>query len=383
MQASVAADNPLVISGYSRIFRVAALLVGVSVGVLAVASAGDGHRGGSAASPARSFGFGQFAGYTQGGPVVWQVSATLTVPRVSSLANTASASTWVAAGAVGPYGEGEPFIQVGVNYVAGEPTPKAHLPSYYQVFWSDTAQGYLPSPLFSPRVGDRISLGLTLSKDHWIISIVDGAVHRRIVTAQEGRATFQLAEWYQEHPDPDIFPYPKVSGLRISDLRVDGRAPAQRDLDFAWMLSGKEAFEPSPLDHDGFTLLSGKATVPAATVRMLRRFAPANGAISKLELRLAEATTRTPRARLATWASQLSKLLFAGERTARRQRWPRNAQASVDAMLAATQSELSLTRDAAHVPASKFTEWRARWNASIAEALTASARLLHSLRLPD
>ena len=285
--------------------------------------------------------------------MVWQVSATLTVPRVSSRANTATASTWVGAEALGPYGgQGEPFIQVGVSEIAGS-TPPAHLPPVYSVFWSDTARGDHPLLLFSPRVGDRISVGLKHSKDHWIVSIVDGAVHRRIVTAQEGGAKFQQALWSQEHPAAGqyILPYPKVTGLRISDLLVDGIAPAQRDLNPLWMLVGEKVIEPSPLDRDGFTLLPGKATVPAATVRMLRRLEPANNAISKLELRLAETTARTPRARLARLASQLSKGLVAGERTLRRQRWPRNAHASVDALLAAIQRELPSTRDAPHAEA--------------------------------
>jgi hypothetical protein len=253
------------------------------------------------------------------------------------------------------------------------------------VFRSDTAQGDHPSLLFSPRVGDRISVGLTHSKDHWIVSIVDGAAHRRIVTAQEGRAKFQQAEWSQEHPalGPYIVPYPKVTGLRISDLRVDGVAPAQRDLNPLWMLVGKEVFEPSPLDRDGFTLLTGKATVSAATVGTLRRLEPANDATSKPQVQLAEATARTPRARLAGWASQLSKGLITAERIVRHQQWPRNAQTSVDALLAALQSQLSLTREAAQVPASKLTGWQARWSASIAVRIIATARLLHSLRLPE
>ncbi len=357
----------------------------VAVGLLAVAAAGCGRTGASVTRVARSVDFGRFAGYTQIGPVVRSVSATITVPVVSSRANTALASTWVAAEAVGPDGQGEPFIQVGVNAIAGEPAPSAHLPTIYKAFWTDTDQGDHPSLLFAVHAGDRVSASLKLSQGRWIVWISDGSVHRRIVTAEEGNATFQQAAWLQEDSDKGLrlLAYPTVTGVRLSNVSVNGHAPAQQYLDPCWMSVGNILFEPSRLDHNGFTLQHREATGVGADARRLLTFAYGDDRLSVLQFRLAEATRATLGPKVGGWAVQTSKALISFARTLRRGRWSRNAHASVDRLLSALAGQLSLTHIAAHLSASQLAGWEARWSASAATMLIADARLLHALRLPE
>lgn len=332
----------------------------------------------------RSFNFGPFAGYTQIGRLVRSVSATLTVPRVSLSDNGYPASTWVGVEAVGPDGQFEPFIQVGVSEMAGDWSGSGHLPAWYEAFWSDTQRGDHGYSLFAVHPGDRVLASITLSDRHWIVSIVDGFVQRHVVIADEAGAHFQQALWIQEHPaaGEQLLPYPEVTGLRISDLLVNGTAPARGDLSSAWMSARGTVFEPTALSHDAFTLLNGKAVVPAAIVRTLLELEPGADEVWGPQLELAEATPRTPRAKIARWASQLSKALVVLSDALREQQWPRNTQASVDTLLSALKHQRSLTRQAVHVRTSSFIKWQVRWSASATTRLIAEADMLHALRIP-
>jgi Peptidase A4 family len=363
---------------------VSALVLVAAVGMVAVAGAGCGRTGASATRPARAFDFGPFAGYTQIGPAVRSVSATLTVPRVSSRDNGDPASTWIGAEAVGPDGQFEPFIQVGVGEMAGDWTGSGLLPPSYEAFWTDAERGDHGYALFTVHPGDRVLASITLSHRHWILSIVDGAVHRRVITTEEAGAEFQQALWIQEHPaaGDEFLPYPKVTGLRISDLLVNGTAPSRRDLSPAWMSVRDVVFEPTALGRDAFTLLPGRASVPAAMVRILLKLEPGADDIWNPQLELADATTRTPRVTVARWASQLSNALIALSDAMRQQQWSRNAQASVNTLLNALKAQLSLTRQVAHLRTSQFTGWQARWSASATTSLIAEASMLHAVRLP-
>lgn len=367
-----------------------AFVLAIAIGTLGVAGAGCDRGGASRSISATSVQFGRFAGYAQIGPVVRSLSATITVPQASTARahQAAVASTWVGAEAL-PDNARPPFIQVGVEELPVGTDPKD---SGYEVFWADT-ENLLPSPLFFAHAGDRLSASLTLSHRHWTIGVADGAMHRRVVTAEEGTGSFQLALWFQEdlaynHPKWTV--YPRLTGLRLSDLAVDGHAPKMRDVSPVWMSAdsglspaGKTVIEPSALNHDAFTLQPGHATVSASAVRVLDKLSRGYYATYKPLLRLVDATGTTPRLKLAGWVSEMSKALTNFEKTLRRQHWPSSAEPRVNALLTAVRAQLRLTQGLIHGgPASPFTQRRAAWIASNPAVEIALARLQHALHLP-
>jgi hypothetical protein len=360
------------------------LLVVLAIVVLGSVQAGCGGRTVSATGTAGHLDFGQFAGYQQVGRVVSSVSATLTVPRASPGVHLAGAGTWVGAEAFGPNGLRIPFIQAGVNEIA----PGGHRSGVYYAFWTDTARGFRPVPLFLVGAGDRVSARLTLSRHHWTVSISDKAIHRRIFTAQEGRATFQAALWLQEDITANahthrLLPYPKLAPPRLSNLSVDGEAPAQPDLTPAWMSIGDTLFKPTALRHDEFSVVPGQATLSVTNAGLLRKLRSENEALLKPLLQLARATGTTPRSVKVAWASELASGAAQTEDTLRQQRWPRSAKASVKALLNTTQGFVRATRSVGNISAADYTEWRTRWSASVVAMTVAAAQLLRSVDLPE
>ena len=363
----------------------------ISIGILAVVGAGCGRVGTTARVSARSVDFGRFAGYAQLGPIVRSVSATITVPQAvtTGVEQPAAASTWVGAEAL-PVTSGAPFIQVGIAEIPDGPNPKIAL---YDVSWcAGTAHYCPPSQLFFVHAGDKLSVSLTLSHRHWTIVVTDGPKRRRIVTAEEGTNRFQLALRSQEdlaYNHPKWMVYPRVTGLRLSDLAVNGHAPQRQYLNPVWMSAdtvpspaGDTVIEPSALNNDAFTLLPGQATIPASVVRTLEKLSRSSGHIYRAQMQVADATVKTPGAKLADWASQISKALISYEDTLRRQRWPRDARANVSALLSTLRAQLELTQDSLRPSTSTLKGWQARLNASSASIEVANARLLHAVRLP-
>ncbi len=318
------------------------------------------------------------------------MSATISVPQAvtARVPQGAAAATWIGAETL-PDDAKAPFIQIGVQELPAGPSPKV---SFYQAFWSDAAHGNQPLRLFTVHAGDRLSASLRLSHRHWTVAIVDGPVHRRIVTADEGTSRFQLALWSQEdiaYNHPKWMVYPRVTGTRFSDLLVNGRAPEGRYLGAEWMSAddeltpaGKTVVEPSAISRDTFTLLPGRAAVPASAIRLQGRLTRSYYATVKPLVALTDASVTTPRPKLAGWVSGLSKGLIAYESTLLRRHWPRNAQASVNALVSALRAQLSLTRAVAHLRASQFQRQQARLSASTPAVEIALARLQNALHLP-
>ncbi|MDE3132377.1 MAG: hypothetical protein KGL16_14595 [Acidobacteriota bacterium] len=193
----------------------------------------------------------QDAGYQQTDTVVHEVSATLVVPRISPTSSYASAYTFVSAQVLGSSAR-LPFIQAGIN----EDESDRHIT--YTAYWSDNAHGAKSVPRFAVKPGDRVSVSLAHGHRHWTITFADGATRRRIVTSQEGDATFKDALWTQEDPDvgSHFYVYPKITEVRISNLSVNGVAPAQWELNPDWMSIGRSGvrFKPTALTRDAFTV---------------------------------------------------------------------------------------------------------------------------------
>jgi hypothetical protein len=337
----------------------------------------------AAAAGAAPVNLGPFAGYAQIGPVVSSVSATLTVPRINPSSAVAGGGTWIGAEQLGPDGLHEPFIQVGVNEIA----PGRRRPAVYYTFWTDTARGFRAFPLFRVRAGERVSVRLALSDQHWIVSIADGAVHRRIVTAQEGQALFDEALWIQEDISEGVpfhlAPYPKLAAPRISDLSVDGAPPQPSKLNAEWMSVGAKVFEPTVTRHDAFVVAARRSPLPASMVRALRALRSENEGLLKPQLQLAGATAATPRTKEIRWASEVAEGVSRIEAAARDKRWPRKLRSSIKTMIDASGDLVSLTRLVAHVSAADFAAWQLRWGASVTVCLVATADLLRAEHLPE
>jgi hypothetical protein len=327
------------------------------------------------------FDFGHVAGYAQIGPRVSSVSATIVVPRVSSSAITAIASTWVGAEAVGPEGQGEPFIQAGIAEIAGEPARRAHISPTYTAFWADSETGDHPWPLFSAHARDKVSVSLKHFGHQWSVSIIDGHKHRQIVTGDAGGANLEQAMWSQEDTGRSI-PYPTVTGVQLSNLSINGAAPTKRNLDPQWMSVGKILFEPTRLADRGFAVQRREGLAVGPELSALLSFEHGSNKLYDLGHKLAEASASTPRTKRAEWATQLTIELMTFAGSLRRANWPRNAHASVTTLLNAIQHELSLTRGLAHLPTWRLSEAEARWSASVTTSLIAAARVLRYLRLP-
>jgi hypothetical protein len=149
-------------------------------------------------------------------------------------------------------GSNLPLIEAGVHEREEPDAPPTD-----QAFWTDTAREFKSVPLFSVRPGDRVSVSLTHTGSHWTITVIDGRTRRRIVTAQDGSATFGDAEWLQENPDAGSgWVYPAMTEVHLSNLAVNGAAPTQSALDANLMSighSGRE-FKPTALARDAFTV---------------------------------------------------------------------------------------------------------------------------------
>lgn len=361
----------------------------VAVGVLATAVAiGSGGPNGERDVGAASLDLGRFAGYAQVGPTVRSVSATLIVPSATTANRNgeAAASTWIGAQTL-PNDSRSPFIQVGVEEIPVTPRLAS-----YSVFWSDTAHHDFPIVLFQASAGDRVSVRLIHSRDRWTVVVSDGPVRRRIVTVEDGVGEFRLALWFQEdlgaeHPKQAV--YPRLVGLRVSNLTVNGIAPRPVNLSPVWMsadpeyaAAAKELIEPSAVRNDAFTLLAGRRIVPASVLSSLDALGRRNQSVYKTQQRLAMAAAKLPRAKLAIWVSDMSTALRGFAETLRKRAWGHEAKASVNELTSTLHVQQSLAQERLRVTMSELESWQRRWEASIAEMEVALARLLDALHLP-
>jgi hypothetical protein len=240
-----------------RVTRVAiplAILAGVAFAYGTSGSANSGFAGAPTV--------GHFAGYQETDAVVSQISATITVPRISPGSSYSDAGTWVGAQVLGQDYRHLPFVQVGINEDESDYQPPTDA-----AFWSDNAHHFNPVLLFSVKPGDRVSVSLIHAHRHWIITAVDGTTHRRIVTSQEGGATFGLGEWAQEDTDVGsyYYVYPKMTDVHISKLSINDRPPARSVLYPDWMSIGHRgaAFKPTAPTRDAFAVVPTRAALAA------------------------------------------------------------------------------------------------------------------------
>jgi hypothetical protein len=200
--------------------------------------------------------FGAFAGYGWTGDVR-QVSAVAVVPRIASSSPDGVAATWIGAEGVVNQSFSAPFVQVGINEWRIPAGSFGSQDSYF-AFWSSKAAGFHPRRMFAVKPGDAVRLSLTLSSGRWTIDALDetSGKRARLSVAANSQAPYDRAIWTQEDPTNSTtdrqVSYPVLSGVRFSQMQVDGVAPSPRALQLTWMSEGLDTLGPTPARAGSF-----------------------------------------------------------------------------------------------------------------------------------
>jgi Peptidase A4 family len=337
--------------------------------------------GGNSAATMSRLNFGSFAGYGRLGPVR-SIGADLTVPRIGQRSGTGVAATWIGAQTGVDYAR-TPFIQVGVIEARGGGRDR------YFAFWTDTARGFSPVPLFSVRPGDRVATGLVLRDHRWTVAIADPGTRRHVsfTTDEEGHASFHVALWVQEDPLDPIHqrsaPYPVLSGLQFAGLTENGAAPAAQMTNVQWMSRGDQVLTPTALDRDAFTFtLHAPSLTPVARRYLALEQVSGDASLEPLS-ELAGATAATGHAQELTWARQIAAAFTRGEHSLDAISWPRPIAHILADNAHLRQRVIDLTHQLATRPASRFAAIRSRWVAAIRASALGAARLHRALNAPS
>jgi hypothetical protein len=246
--------------GSARVTKLAAALILALIctacGSTAVSSGTGAHGGGLRVSGAGS----TFAGELWENGDVTSVSASWRVPMIDPAAKPASkrtssgASTWIGAQVSTPGAERR-FIQIGTAEFLSPSGARS-----YTAFWSDEHRADHPQFLASVHPGDEMTASMHLADGRWRLAITDRTrdLHRQVRTPEEAAGAFNLALWLQEDVDSGAdrpLPYPAVSRVRMSALRVDGAPPTPQDAESTWMSLPHEYLGPTPLTHDAFSVV--------------------------------------------------------------------------------------------------------------------------------
>jgi hypothetical protein len=214
-------------------------------------------------------GVGSFGGYAMRADVA-SVGASWNVPRLLSLTRPGDAGTWI--GAQGP----NRFVQVGTQE---ELIPRrGHPVAFYDAWWADTVSHFLARHLFVVRPRDRIDAYLAHDRGRWLVWIRDATSGRaaRFLTREEGLGSFDSAEWVQER-SPRA-PYPRLSSVTFTRLRLNGSAPKSSRLLASWLSTGNGMLGPTPFPADAFTLTAKAVTREGAQYLRFARPADVAGA---------------------------------------------------------------------------------------------------------
>ena len=207
---------------------------------------------------------GRFVGYTTIGRP-HSISAEWRVPSISD-SSEAHASTWI-----GLQSESGAFIQVGTledsfpGYIKSVPLGIAEkIPQriIYSGFWSGDAELFHPKSTFSEPVlpGDLIAASISKTKRCWRLQLVDTRDQARFVrTIKMVNAVLTEAEWIQEDPTnlatDGPLPYPHLSQVRLTKVKLNGRPPSIDLANESWMSVPGRDFAPTSLAGDGFQIV--------------------------------------------------------------------------------------------------------------------------------
>ena len=208
----------------------------------------DGNAIGPKAFGSPSFGF---AGYTHSPRTK---SARGGGYRSSRRLDFGAASTWVAAESSDGH-----FIQLGTTENVTGRTQS------FNVFWSDPVVHFEPQSIGVVAAGDVISYSMTKTSSGWVLRFRDRTTSQsRRVTVPYGQTTsFDEGQWIQEDPTFSNFsehlPYPQMSLVTFSHLKLNGRIPTLR-FTYAQAMSTSNGVSliPSKVRHNSFTFHHAK-----------------------------------------------------------------------------------------------------------------------------
>lgn len=307
------------------------LLAGGAVLFLSLAVAGCGSQG--LETPL----FGPFAGYTWHGRVR-QVSAVLVVPQLTGCADNGIAGTWIGAqGPLNPRTQVGSFFQVGVN----EECDPTTVDGYY-AFWSSTTEHFRPRRLFDLNPGDVVRLSMHRNGGRWLISVNDRSMDERqsVAVQLSPHTRLSAATWHQEDVSNlatnNAFPYPTMTPVRFSDLRVDDRRPPAAALTTIWMSAGRAFYGPSPLHRGAFAITR---IHPSADALHYGRIALQQDLATYLfDAELASWTPATGSRTIKAQATRFARVTQTDVRRLRSYRWPARVRAPMRRLVAADET---------------------------------------------
>jgi hypothetical protein len=245
----------------------------------------------------------------------------------------------------------------------------------YFAWWSDTAAHFRPIPLFWVSAGDRVAVSLSAGHGRWTVSISDGRTRTgtRFSTTQETHAHFNLAEWLQEDPtdrrtDRQL-PYPELSTVTFSRLRVNSGVALQTDLLSRWMSENGQILGPSPRVEDSFVLVLQEPTAAGSQYQAVAD--QVNVALTKFSTESQRWTAKSAPASIAGQRSTLASALQTFIASLVTDRWPSAAHTTINTLVATNRSELAHVQRAPGRSAAGLRMWLTafrRESGSITEA---------------
>lgn len=276
---------------------------------------------------------GSFVGYRWSGVPI-SLSAEWRVPSILQ-SSAGDASTWI-----GLQSSSGAFIQIGTT----EDSPMG-FHSVYAGFWSDDQVHFHPQRTFSSTVrpGDLMSASISDSEHGWRMQITDTRDHSRFVkTIPIVKADFNEAEWFQEDPTDELtdspLPYPRLSRVRLTNLKLNGRVPAMALSNQEWMSVAGQDFAPTPLRNGSYMVVPVQLD-PVQTQWVTAR-ASYEAAAKKFDDE--EATWRAHPPSSASAGEQLQPFLVALNsycESLASQSWPRVPQSDIAALVAAYRQD--------------------------------------------
>ena len=330
--------------------------------------------------------FGPFAGYVWAGKV-HQVGGVVVVPHIPSSSPPGIGATWIAATGSQPKILTPDFFQIGVNELRNRESLGEKLRNLEYVFWSSTAKGFHPQFLFGVAPGDRVRLSMTLTADRWKMVATDETTGRsRSVSVRAGRGnvTYTEASWIQE--DVAISeagtqaPYPRLNGLRISDLVVNSAAPRPRFLRKSWMSTARGTFGPTAIRGGAFSIASVHLT--RADLRYEQIAYALNLPAVAFANDLERWTDRTKRGEIVSACRSFAAVLHRNTASFERYPWPADIRAPMRRLIAATEASRTAVLDLSTVPSAKITEAAEAYDRSVVQIQTAALQVKAILHIP-
>jgi hypothetical protein len=321
--------------------------------------------------------FGAFAGYVWGGPVT-SVSATFTVPRVTSGSPLGLAATWIGAQWLGAPNR---FVQIGVTEGRLQSRSGKVAVAYFG-FWSDVSHHFMAQPLFPAHAGDSVSAALKLDHKHWLLALTDNTSggKARLSIGSETEEPFDQAEWVQEDPgaENNHVEYPLLTMPAFRHLTVNAipPPPGSPDVFSQWMSANYGTLGATSLQGDSFTL-EREPGVDALAGQYLRLTEAARVAGHSFSRAFSNWTAKTPYAPIEKASSRYIEAAREANHALLSAPWPRRIRQLVRASVQAKDVLVATAQPPSAVTAATF----ARWSSGLTEASQRARRVARPLLL--